>query len=219
METRRLPLFPLPVVLFPEEAMPLHIFELRYRRMVDDCLATDRRFGLIHHDWDEMGPFLNEPGRVGTVAEIEAFRPLPDGRSLIRVRGRNRFRIVREVSEGAPYFEAIVDAHRDVDAASGEEEWASRRRRSILLFEAAVRALEIDEPLPTLDPGREVSFPLARRIRIDAAWKQALLELRDEARRLERLDVIFRRALERDAEGGRRGADDRSEAGPGPTGA
>ncbi|NIP60092.1 MAG: ATP-dependent protease, partial [Gemmatimonadetes bacterium] len=43
METRRLPLFPLPVVLFPGEAMPLHIFELRYRSMVDDCLAADRR--------------------------------------------------------------------------------------------------------------------------------------------------------------------------------
>ncbi|NIP60079.1 MAG: hypothetical protein GWM92_17300, partial [Gemmatimonadetes bacterium] len=95
---------------------------------------------------------------------------------------------------------------------------AGRRRRSILLFQAAVRALEIDEPLPRLDPDRELSFSLARRIRIDAAWKQALLELRDEARRLERLDVIFRRALERDAEEGRRGPDDRSGAGPGPAG-
>lgn len=210
MVTRRLPLFPLPVVLFPGEAMPLHIFELRYRRMVDACLAADRRFGLLHHDWDEMGPFLNEPGRIGTVAEIEAFRPLPDGRSLLRVRGRNRFRIVREVREGAPYFEAIVDAHEDVDEAAGGEEVVSRRRRSILLFEAAVRALEIDETLPRLDPEREISFSLARRIRIDAAWKQALLELRDEERRLERLDVIFRRALEEGADGGRRAADGRS---------
>lgn len=215
METRRLPLFPLPVVLFPGEAMPLHIFELRYRRMVDDCLAADRRFGLLHHDWDEVGPFLNEPGRVGTVAEIEAFRPLPDGRSLIRVRGRNRFRIVREVREGAPYFEAIVDAHEDVEGEAGDE-GVSRRRRSIVLFEAAVRALEIDEPLPELDPDREISFSLARRIRIDAAWKQALLELRDEARRLERLDVIFRRALEEGAEKGRRDAHGRP--GPGPAG-
>ncbi|NIP60091.1 MAG: hypothetical protein GWM92_17350, partial [Gemmatimonadetes bacterium] len=91
-----------------------------------------RRFGLLHHDWDEIGPFLNEPGRVGTVAEIEAFRPLPDGRSLIRVRGGSRFRIVREVQEGSPYFEAIVEAHEDV-ADGGLDGGAGRRRRSILL--------------------------------------------------------------------------------------
>ena len=82
-----LPLFPLPVVLFPGAPMPLHIFEARYRRMVGRCLEFDKRFGLLHHDSDEDGPFLNEAGQVGTVAVIEEFQPLSDGRSLVLVRG------------------------------------------------------------------------------------------------------------------------------------
>ena len=64
---RRLPLFPLDVVLFPGELLPLHIFEPRYRRMVARCLETDHRFGLIYHDSDRLGPFLMEEGRVGAL--------------------------------------------------------------------------------------------------------------------------------------------------------
>ncbi|NNK64997.1 MAG: ATP-dependent protease, partial [Gemmatimonadetes bacterium] len=50
-----LPLFPLPVVLFPGTCTPLHIFEPRYQKMVAKCLAGDRRFGLIYHDSDDQG--------------------------------------------------------------------------------------------------------------------------------------------------------------------
>lgn len=213
MESRRLPLFPLPVVLFPGETMPLHIFEPRYRTMVDRCLGGDRPFGLLYHDWDEMGPFLNEPGRVGTVAGIDGHRPLPDGRSLILVRGRDRFRIVREIEEGAPYFEAEVEPHDDVEPG-GVDGRRERRRSSLRLFRAAVRALGEGDELPGLGVEGELSFRLARRIRIDAAWQHALLELRDEERRLERLDVIFHRALKRSGAAERGGDGNGGPSGP-----
>ena len=89
----RLPLFPLPVVLLPDAAMSLHVFEQRYREMVSHVLKTNRLFGLIFHDWDEQGPFLAEEGRVGCLAEIQEDEELEDGRFLLIVRGAGRFAI------------------------------------------------------------------------------------------------------------------------------
>ena len=190
----RLPLFPLPVVLFPTAAMPLHIFEPRYRRMVARCLETDRRFGLIHHDFDARGPFLGEDGSVGCVAEIEDFQPLPDGRSMLVARGVERFRILDGIESDEPYHEALVGPYRDVGGGEGLE---LQRRRSLALFEAVLRSLpQASGRLPELDPARELSFPLVRTLEVEPSWQQAFLELRSEVRRLDRLEVIFRAALE-----------------------
>lgn len=183
-------------MLFPGAAMPLHIFEPRYRKMVEVCLEQDGSFGLIHHDWDESGPFLGEKDRVGTVAEIARHRPLPDGRSLILVRGDERFAIAREVGHADPYFEAAVKPYRD-----GEPEDRSRllarRRRSLELFRAVLESVsEAESEPPGWSAEEEVSFRLAETVEVPASWQQALLELRSEERRLDRLDVVFRAALE-----------------------
>lgn len=188
----RLPLFPLPVVLFPTAAMPLHIFEARYRRMVARCLELDRRFGVVYHDSDIRGPFLFEEGRVGCVAEIESHQLLPDGRSLLLARGLDRFRIVDSIESDEPYYEALVSPYRDVEDAPELE----RRRTSLGLFREVVEQLP-DEPerLPELDAGGELSFPLARTVEVEPSWQQAFLEIQDEAERLDQLDRVFRAAL------------------------
>ncbi|CAN5816373.1 hypothetical protein BH23GEM11_BH23GEM11_18510 [soil metagenome] len=111
---RRLPLFPLPVVLFPGAVTPLHIFEPRYRQMVARCIEYDRRFGLLYHDPDRLGPFELTPGRVGTVAEIGEFRILPEGRSLLLATGIERFRIVDGIESDTKYYEALVEPMFDV---------------------------------------------------------------------------------------------------------
>ena len=72
----RLPIFPLSVVLFPGTPLPLHIFESRYRRMVADCLAADRKFGITPAGAKRELP---DPGTVGCVAEIRVHQELPDG--------------------------------------------------------------------------------------------------------------------------------------------
>lgn len=190
----RLPLFPLPLVLFPTAAQPLHIFEPRYRRMVGRCLEFDRRFGLVCHDADERGPFLTEPGRVGCIAEIESFQPLPDGRSMLLARGVERFRIDDGIESQEPYYEALVSPYRDVDTAL---DLLHRRERTLDLFERVIAALpEEPERLPEVDIHRELSFPLARTIQVEPAWQQSFLELRDEAHRLSELDRVFRAALD-----------------------
>jgi Lon protease-like protein len=198
----RLPLFPLPVVLLPGTRMPLHIFEMRYRRLVQHCVERQAPFGIVYHDPDRHGPFLIEEGRVGTEARIEAYRPFPDGRSMILVRGGERFHIAEEVDSPEPYYEAVVAAYPDAAEAENTA-LAERRCVSIELFQAALAVLS-DGPVqvPPLDPSRETSFLLADFLRIEPSWLQALLELPTETRRLERLDAIFRAALDRERPSG-----------------
>ena len=192
----RLPLFPLDVVLFPGNLIPLHIFEPRYRRMVARCLERDRRFGLVYHDSDRLGPFLMEEGRVGALAEIERHQGLKDGRSLILVKGVGRIAIHDGLESGEPYYEAVVAELRD-DSGAGPD-LPQRRQASVTLFKAALAALQ-RPPSTTLelDPAGEVSFPLAAVVQADPMWQQALLEMRDEESRLDRLDAVFEQIIAR----------------------
>jgi Lon protease-like protein len=194
----RLALFPLPVVLLPGTPLPLHIFELRYRAMVARCREESKPFGLIYHDPDLQGPFLLEEGRVGTEAHIEVFHGLPDGRSLILVRGGERFSIRDGIESDEPYYQAVVESYLDrPQPAAAIDLLPGRRRRSSELLRRAVEAVGgAVEGIPELDAAGDVSFQLARCLQINPAWLQALLELKDESARLERLDVIFRAAVE-----------------------
>ncbi|MHB1192303.1 MAG: LON peptidase substrate-binding domain-containing protein [Longimicrobiales bacterium] len=191
----RLPLFPLPVVLFPTASMPLHIFEPRYRRMVARCLEGDRRFGLLHHDADRQGPFLCEEGRVGCVAHIEEFEPLPDGRSVLMVRGLERFHIEDGIESEEPFYEALVAPYVDGEAGDAIE---PRRARALALFREVLQKLgEEPDRLATLDAASELSFPLVRAVQAEAGWLQGFLEVRDEEARLELLEQIFLAVLDR----------------------
>lgn len=193
----RTPLFPLPVVLFPGATLPLHIFEPRYRRMVARCLEFDRRFGLLHHDADDQGPFMNETDRVGCIAEIERFQPLPDGRSLIRVRGVHRFRIVEGLDDSPePYYEARVAPYEDLVLPKREAIVTVRNRTLGLLHQVLGSMTEPPDEVPCFDLERDLSFQLAPLVQIDGRWHQSLLELRDEAYRLERLDAVFQAAVD-----------------------
>ncbi|MDQ3556328.1 MAG: LON peptidase substrate-binding domain-containing protein [Gemmatimonadota bacterium] len=192
---RRLPLFPLPLVLFPGAVLPLHIFEPRYRQMMARCLEGDRRFGLVFHDPDRSGAFEMESGEVGCIAEILKFQPLPDGRSLVLTRGRDRFRIEDGIESPVAYYEGLVDEYPDFRGKP--DELRERRRLSIDLFHQVVEQLdEKPDALPDISPARETSFALAQTIRIDPAWQQELLELRQESERLDRLDAILHAVLD-----------------------
>ena len=194
----RLPLFPLDVVLFPGELLPLHIFEPRYRRMVARCLETDRRFGLIYHDSDRSGPFLIEDGRVGALAEIERHQGLEDGRSLILVKGMGRFAIHDGLESGEPYYEAVVAEYED--EVRPQPQLKTRRQASIARFRAAISAVpRPSAATPDFDVDDEVSFRLAAFVRMDPEWRQDLLEMRDEEARLARLDEVFEQVIARGA--------------------
>lgn len=197
MEPIALPLFPLPVVLFPGTVIPLHIFEPRYREMVTTVLEADKRFGLLYHDPDELGPFLNEAGRVGTVAEIRRHQLLPDGRSMIMVRGVHRFRTVGEIVEGTSYYQATVERYHDL-VHKDQKTLVMRRKRSLTLFKNILQTLpHVPAAMPTFSVKRELSFRLAAVVRMDPFWQRELLELTDELERLDRLDPVFQAGIER----------------------
>jgi Lon protease-like protein len=110
--TRRvLPIFPLPnVVFFPETSLPLHIFEPRYREMLNDALKGDQTIGI---QLLKPGPTPDETGRpavfeIGCAGEIVEHEPLEDGRSNIVLRGMFRYRIESELPESRPYRIAEV---------------------------------------------------------------------------------------------------------------
>src|SRR3989441_9781882 len=101
---RELPIFPLPLVLFPGAPQPLHIFEPRYRQLLADCLAADRRFGVTYvapprAPDDEPPP---PPRGLGRVALIRSTPELPDGRSHILAGGERRFLVVARCAGGQP---------------------------------------------------------------------------------------------------------------------
>src|SRR5438045_9213995 len=99
---RELPLFPLPLVLFPGVPLPLHVFEPRYRRLLADVRVTNNLFGLPHYDQNASTSERPAVGHVGCVAEIVEAQSLPDGRSNILMVGLVRYRLDAYVDTGDP---------------------------------------------------------------------------------------------------------------------
>ena len=103
LSVRELPLFPLPeVVLFPNEVLPLHIFESRYRIMLKSVLESDSLFGVVK--WD---PATKSMANVGCCAHIIKHQTSEDGRSNIITIGQQRFQIL-EITRKTPYYSAVV---------------------------------------------------------------------------------------------------------------
>jgi Lon protease-like protein len=186
----RLPLFPLPVVLFPGTPLPLHIFEPRYRQMLADCLEADRRFGITPLNADEKPP---APGTVGCTAEIRVNQELPDGRSAIVVLGGERFVVSRILDEGTPYYVGTVDPFDDDPATAPDEERTARLRDQFARYAALVRELSdiapLDAELP--DDTLALSFHAAAGVEVDPEIKQRLLAERSTARRVDALLLLL----------------------------
>jgi Lon protease-like protein len=190
---RTLPIFPLPLVLFPGVRLPLHIFEPRYRQMLVDCLAGDRHFGILF--CPEGAAERELPvGHVGCVATIEATYALPDGRSNIVVTGGERFALGRFVESPLPYHVAEVTGYADGDEPNEAlEALAARVRQGFERVGSAARALTDDRsPLPALpeDP-RLVAYRVASVIDLDVPARQRLLASRSPADRLREIDRIL----------------------------
>ncbi len=186
----RLPLFPLSVVLFPGTPLPLHIFEPRYRQLLADCLAADRRFGITPAGADGGAP---EAGAAGCTAEVHASQERPDGRSDILVLGGDRFVIAELLEEPVPYYVASVEAFGDEPGTEPAAERAAELRAAFERYAALVRELS---DLPPAEPelpadARELSFHVAAGLEIEAPIKQRLLVERSTTRRVDALLAIL----------------------------
>jgi Lon protease-like protein len=182
--TRTIPLFPLPsVVLLPETLLPLHVFEPRYRAMVEDALDSDRTIGLAMlkegRTSDEGGSPVHSVGGAGEILDSER---LDDGRFNILVRGQFRYRNLEEELTSSAYRVARVEELESLPFASPEE---AARITELARRLFAVLQPEIDlPPLPegSLVPERLAS-ELALRLRYEPAGLQAILETNSLASR------------------------------------
>lgn len=194
-----LPLFPLPVVLFPGVPLPLHIFEPRYRQMLQDVSVSNRLFGVSYFDSSASDKEHPMVGHVGCVAEVTETQALPDGRSNILTVGLIRYRVENYLERGDPYLVAQVKYFEDEEE---DGELVNQSSRSVAeAFSRIARAVKIinDEraTLPDIsdtDPQR-LSFLVAAAMEIDADVKQELLELRSTSERLRRLRGMLLRAV------------------------
>ncbi|HUQ80003.1 MAG TPA: LON peptidase substrate-binding domain-containing protein [Gemmatimonadaceae bacterium] len=198
MSVYLLPLFPLPLVLFPSAPLPLHIFEPRYRQMVSDCMERDSRFGIVYRP-ESVNEADLESGRVGCVAEIDDAHSLPDGRSNIVVRGVKRFTLERFVTTASPYHVGEVSEYDDVPESVDALAAPAARVRSLFnRVGKAARTLSDDhDPLPTLpDQPDALSFAVAALIDIEPERRQALLTSQLASERLSTLEALLGGAVE-----------------------
>jgi uncharacterized protein len=184
-ETTRLSIFPLAgALLFPRMPLPLHIFEPRYRALVSDSLARDRRIAMVQPRGG--GGELYEVGCIGRISDVEA---LEDGRFNIVLEGLTRFRILSELEVATPFrqVEASVVGWNDAElpdplslAARALVEQEARRFADALGY-----AIDWDS-VSRLDDEALVNG-IAQIVPFDPAAKQALLEAMTLAERAEML--------------------------------
>jgi len=193
----RLPLFPLPLVLFPGTALPLHIFEPRYRQLLVDCLEREERFGIARLP-EGVAEQEIASGTVGCIAEIVNTETLPDGRSNILVRGAERFALVSLVSSPHPYHVCSATVVEDDFEIGADLDALAERVRDVFRRVArAARTLSDDpDPLPELpDDAANLSFAIASMIDIGLDARQQILASRSPTERLRHLDGILSAAL------------------------
>ena len=187
ISVRELPLFPLPeVVLFPQEVLPLHIFESRYRIMLQTVLEADSRFGIVRSN-----PATKQIADVGCCAQIVKHQTSEDGRSNIVTVGQQRFRIL-EITREAPFYSAMV-TWIDDNSVDDQDELTALSSSVLLALKDVVSLTgkltdserSLPEGLPEIP--RELSFWIASHLGGSVAdEQQSLLEMLDTKTRLQR---------------------------------
>lgn len=194
-----LPLFPLPLVLFPGAPLPLHIFEPRYRKMLDDIRLGNKMFGVSYFDASSSDLACPPAGHIGCVAELNEVQSLPDGRSNILIVGVIRYRIQDYIERDDPYLLAKISFFEDEpEEADSLTSYAQTVSELFMRIARAIRTINDERAnLPDItdtDP-QKLSFLVAAAMETESEVKQELLELRSTAERLRRLSDMLERAV------------------------
>ena len=176
-------LFPLGIVLLPTEQLPLHIFEERYKELVDECLEQGGEFGLVYADDDGLRD-------LGTRARVvEVLTRFEDGRLNIVVEGGDRFRLV-ELTDGRSFSTGLVTPIED-DGDSAEEAAVDEALRLFGLLREVTES-EVDAPERDLS---QLSFALAGKVELPADDKLGLLAETSERLRMELVQELLANAV------------------------
>jgi len=194
-----IPLFPLPLVMFPDVVVPLHIFEERYRSMINRCIEESSAFGIVLIPPGTAAESESTIGRTGVTARIVQFERLEDGRLNIMSAGEKRFRIL-QFTGNDPCWTADVEFFEDV-VESGEELQESiddvvRLYRELHRLASSLRGVEAEEVHIPESPV-SLSFMVSYILDIDPAAKQELLEMTSTTGRLKSLTVHLEGIIQR----------------------
>ena len=198
---RHLPIFPLPLVLLPNELLPLHIFEERYRKMLADVEADKHFFGITFFNPTE--DFIEKPevGTVGCVAEVRDVQTLPDGRSNIVTIGVIRYRLNDYVEAGEPYL--VGDVEFFEDETEDESALAPVAGEVFDLFRRIAKAAHklsgergVFPDIPQAEP-EQLSFLVTAAFNLDPQMKYEMIETRSGIERLTRLREILLQAVDK----------------------
>lgn len=187
-DRQTVPLFPLGLVQFPGTLTPLHIFEQRYRQMLEDIQEGDKTFGIVYRQADGLA-------EVGSLVHVAIARPLPDGRSNILCFGTTRFRLFRVIEDDeTPYARAEIDIFEDDPAFDSLEEESTALRDLFARLITARRRLEgqpeggpieeLEDASDVADDPQLLSFFIASNLDVDLSLKQRWLEMTNTALRL-----------------------------------
>jgi Lon protease-like protein len=178
-------LFPLPIVLVPTERIPLHIFEPRYRELIEECVETGADFGLVLATGDGA---VHEIGTRAAVLEV--IEVLDDGRMNVVVEGRERFRLL-ELTSGRAFTTGLVEPVIDDDDPPATTDVERALEVFHELAETSESDVDVPEPdMPLLD------FELTARVDFAVDSKQELLAMTSPKLRMQRLAVLLGAALE-----------------------
>ncbi len=179
------PLFPLQIVVLPGEMVPLHIFEERYKTMIDECLEQEREFGIVWVSDDG----LKETGC--TVAIAELLERTEDGRMNILTRGSAPFRLLRRIEE-MPYPAGAIELLEDTEEDARPDTAEDARERYADLDERVTDSRP--DPVDLADMG---AYAMAATVELPLEAKQGLLELRSEDDRLQAVGELLADAMKR----------------------
>ncbi len=190
--TTTLPLFPLSLVLFPGMALPLHIFEERYKRMISLCLREGRDFGVVlaGAGAGATGHPLTYP--VGTTAHITGATRFPDGCINLTAIGEQRFRI-HALDWDLAYCMAEVEWLTEPTADAEPLRARAARRWNAFRQQIADLTREAHTENDLSTHPTEASYALAAALPVNTTEKQALLEATDTAARLREIIRLINR--------------------------
>ena len=183
----RFPLFPLGLVLLPGEPQPLHIFEERYKTMIETCLEEESEFGILWMGDDGLQ-------EIGCTAEItQLLERAEDGRLNILVQGSRPFRLERRIDDMEYPAGDVELLDEDEDEGEPDPEAGSAARRGYAdLVERVTDSRPSEGDLSELS-----AYGMAATIAFELDAKQELLELRSESERLVAAGLLCERAMER----------------------
>lgn len=175
-----LPLFPLNTVLFPGMPLSLHIFEERYKAMINACIAEKMPFGviLIEEGAEANGP-LAQPYEMGCAARITQVQPLVQGRMNLVAVGQERFRVLELDRESQPYLVGKVEMKplQTVNPTQLQSQGDQLRPQVIRYLEILAQAGDVQfEPQQLPDEALPLAYLAAFLVRVEADKKQNMLE-------------------------------------------